>query len=163
MYGVVEVNGACFYCDECPICEGIEHRLRWAKEDGCEPQVESCYCDKVGTTFWFSGYCEDAWSDASPKHKQGRRRSGAAYRREKDILKKERLMRISGMKWTRHHAAYELVDGDWVTKPYLRHPHHSKSRRFDKNYSNRIIRRGGNTGSGKGGYKKAFEYWWTLE
>lgn len=39
---MLEFCGRKFTCDECPICEGIEHRLRAAREGGYEPQLEYC-------------------------------------------------------------------------------------------------------------------------
>lgn len=35
---MLEFYGRKFTCDECPICEGIEHRVRVAREGGYEPQ-----------------------------------------------------------------------------------------------------------------------------
>lgn len=35
---MLEFCGRKFTCDECPICEGVEHRLRAAREGGYEPQ-----------------------------------------------------------------------------------------------------------------------------
>lgn len=37
---MLEFYGRNFTCDECPICEGIEHRVRVAREGGYEPQLE---------------------------------------------------------------------------------------------------------------------------
>lgn len=51
---MLEFCGRKFTCDECPICEGIEHRLRVAREGGYEPQLEYCGCDKVQTEFFIS-------------------------------------------------------------------------------------------------------------
>lgn len=48
---MLEFYGRKFTCDECPICEGIEHRVRVAREGGYEPQLEYCGCDKVQTEF----------------------------------------------------------------------------------------------------------------
>lgn len=39
---MLEFCGRKFTCDECPICEGVEHRLRAAREGGYEPQLEYC-------------------------------------------------------------------------------------------------------------------------
>ena len=36
---MLEFCGRKFTCDECPICEGVEHRLRAAREGGYEPQL----------------------------------------------------------------------------------------------------------------------------
>lgn len=62
---MLEFCGRRFTCDECPICEGIEHRLRAAREGGYEPQLEYCGCDKVQTEFFISGYCSDAFERTS--------------------------------------------------------------------------------------------------
>lgn len=48
---MLEFYGRNFTCDECPICEGIEHRVRVARDGGYEPQLEYCGCDKVQTEF----------------------------------------------------------------------------------------------------------------
>lgn len=55
---MLEFCGRKFTCDECPICEGIEHRLGVAREGGYEPQLEYCGCDKVQTEFFIQGYHE---------------------------------------------------------------------------------------------------------
>lgn len=36
---MLEFYGRKFTCDECPICEGIEHRVRVAREGGYERQM----------------------------------------------------------------------------------------------------------------------------
>ena len=64
---MLEFYGRKFTCDECPICEGIEHRLRVAREGGYEPQLEYCGCDKVQTEFFTSGYCSDAFGADKPQ------------------------------------------------------------------------------------------------
>lgn len=61
---MLEFCGRKFTCDECPICEGVEHRLRAAREGGYEPQLE---CTSVEgfreTTDAESGYkqCCGRW------------------------------------------------------------------------------------------------------
>ena len=66
---MLEFYGRKFTCDECPICEGIEHRVRVAREGGYEPQLEYCGCDKVQTEFFISGYCSDAFEADKPHGK----------------------------------------------------------------------------------------------
>ena len=78
---MLEFCGRKFTCDECPICEGIEHRLRVAREGGYEPQLEYCGCDKVQTEFFISGYCSDAFEADKPQGKLCEpRKTGRAYR-----------------------------------------------------------------------------------
>lgn len=92
---MLEFCGRKFTCDECPICEGIEHRLRVAREGGYEPQLEYCGCDKVQTEFFISGYCSDAFEADKPQGKLCEpRKTGRAYRRKMRKQKKEKLMRI---------------------------------------------------------------------
>lgn len=80
---MLEFCGRKFTCDECPICEGIEHRLRVAREGGYEPQLEYCGCDKVQTEFFISGYCSDAFEADKPQGKLCEpRKTGRAYRRK---------------------------------------------------------------------------------
>lgn len=92
---MLEFCGRKFTCDECPICEGIEHRLGVAREGGYEPQLEYCGCDKVQTEFFISGYCSDAFEADKPHGKLCEpRKTGRAYRRKMRKQKKEKLMRI---------------------------------------------------------------------
>lgn len=92
---MLEFCGRKFTCDECPICEGIEHRLRVAREGGYEPQLEYCGCDKVQTEFFISGYCSDAFEADKLQGKLCEpRKTGRAYRRKMRKQKKEKLMRI---------------------------------------------------------------------
>lgn len=80
---MLEFCGRKFTCDECPICEGVEHRLRAAREGGYEPQLEYCGCDKVQTEFFISGYCSDAFEADKPQGKLCEpRKTGRAYRRK---------------------------------------------------------------------------------
>lgn len=48
---MLESYGRKFTCDECPICEGIEHRVRVAREGGYEPQLEYCVAIKSRLNF----------------------------------------------------------------------------------------------------------------
>jgi hypothetical protein len=43
---MIDLGNAYFCCDECPICEGLEHRLRNAEMYG-EFQYDYCGCDKT--------------------------------------------------------------------------------------------------------------------
>ena len=94
---MVRVWGENFTCDECPICEGVEHRLRVAEEGGYEPQLEYCGCDKVQTEFFISGYCDDAFQeDVAPAKSHKPRKTGRAYRRQMRKQKKDMAEYISG-------------------------------------------------------------------
>lgn len=155
-----------FTCDECPICVGVEHRLRIAEEGGYEPQLEYCGCDKVEFEFFLGGFCEDAFAEEPTKKKRGKRRTGSAYRRAMAVKKRNDLFHIIN----ETHAPFagytdwDFVDGVW--KPvgkYVKHHKNSNRQRFWKRYSNRAVRRGVQTGSGKSGYKRCFDYWWEID
>lgn len=165
---MVKVRDTYFACDECPICEGIEWRLKHAEERGYEPQVEYCGCDKIDEVlpFYAGGYCEDAFYDAPHPKKNGRRKTGAAYRRARNAQKKESLIRMINYTPYNPHAGY--VDWGWVNGvwqqvgTYVKYPRNSNKQRFGKKCTNRAIRRGAEIGSGKCGYRRCYDYWWNL-
>lgn len=144
---MLEFCGRKFTCDECPICEGIEHRLRVAREGGYEPQLEYCGCDKVQTEFFISGYCSDAFEADKPQGKLCEpRKTGRAYRRKMRKQKKEKLMRI-------------------MTYGYKSSIGYKNSNRqtFWKAYSNRKIRRyKGDVRKGNS-YRRHFDYAWEVD
>lgn len=85
MYHVRDTNtGMVFFsCCDCPICIGWQDRIDSAREGGYEPQFEYCGCDKMGDwgEFYMTGYCPDAWIVDGFQKKDGKRRTGRAYRR----------------------------------------------------------------------------------
>ena len=89
---MVDTGTSFFMCDECPISDGVDHRLRLAQECGYTPQLEYCGCDKVQAEFFQSGYCEDAYIAKPRKRKEGKRRTGSAYRSLSGIIR----TRLSG-------------------------------------------------------------------
>lgn len=164
---MVRVWGKNFTCDECPICEGVEHRLRVAEEGGYEPQLEYCGCDKVQTEFFISGYCDDAFQEdvalAKP-HKP--RKTGRAYRRQMRKQKKDKLMKIMTCG---HSPAAGYTDWGWkdgVYQPvgrYIQYPKNSNRQTFWKAYSNRKIRRyKGDVRKGNS-YRRHFDYAWEVD
>lgn len=135
---MLEFCGRKLTCDECPICEGIEHRLRVAREGGYEPQLEYCGCDKVQTEFFISGYCSDAFEADKPQGKLCEpRKTGRAYRRKMRKQKKEKLMRIMtyGYKSSIGYTDWGWKDG--VYQPvgsYIQYPKNSNRQTFWKAY-----------------------------
>lgn len=133
---MLEFYGRKFTCDECPICEGIEHRVRVAREGGYEPQLEYCGCDKVQTEFFISGYCSDAFEADKPQGKLCEpRKTGRAYRRKMSKQKKEKLMRIMtyGYKSGIGYTDWGWKDG--VYQPvgsYIQYPRTQTGRRFGR-------------------------------
>ena len=145
-----------FRCDECLICEDWERRLEHAMEGGYTPQFEYCVCEKMGSPFYITGYCEDAWELEQYQKKKGQRRTGRAYRR------------ISGKRMDekrRKESKYTLEMGTWHRNGgnYLRRNHRSNAKGYYKRYSNRKNRREMCEPNGKRGeHKKTFDLWWTL-
>ena len=164
---MLEFYGRNFTCDECPICEGIEHRVRVAREGGYEPQLEYCGCDKVQTEFFISGYCSDAFEADKPHGKLCEpRKTGRAYRRKMRKQKKEKLMRIMtyGYKSGIGYTDWGWKDG--VYQPvgrYIQYPKNSNRQTFWKAYSNRKIRRyKGDVRKGNS-YRRHFDYAWEVD
>jgi len=91
-------------------------------------------------------------------------REHRAYRRQKKRQKTKRLMGIEdhtyiGTVW--FDWGFDET-GNWVrVGTYPKRRKNSRSQRFYKRYSNRIIRKSKEDYQ-YGRYRKAFDYWWTL-
>ena len=162
---MIDTGNSFFMCDECPISEGVDHRLRLAQECGYTPQLEYCGCDKVQAEFFQSGYCEDAYIAKPRKRKKGKRRTGSAYRREMEIKHRKDLI------WIIHNCGYNpaagYIDWDWVdgiwqpVGKYIKYPKNSNAQRYWKRHSNKIVRKRNEVFRGNQ-YRKCFDYWWTM-
>lgn len=154
-----------FACDECGICEQLGRRLRCAEETGTELQFDHCSCDKIDNEFFLGGYCEDAFVEKAIKKSKGRRKTGRAYRRKmhKKHIQKHRdrheFVRIYGapcLNWG-------YVDGEYVMiGNHIDHPQNSKTKVLYKRVSNKKIRRHKGDLPKGNGYRRLFDYWWTL-
>lgn len=160
---MIEMQGKNFRCDECPICEGIEHRLKSAREGGYEPQLEYCYCDKVQHKFYAGGYCEDAFVDKPNKLKQKPRKTGLAYRRlmkkQKDARLRRMIMKESGYNPYMGYLEWDFVNGHMVyTGKYIKYPKNSKRQKYNKKLANKAVRRQKNLPAKGKGYKRCYDY-----
>lgn len=129
---MIDLGDCCFHCDECPIIEGLEHRLKTADECG-ELQLEYCGCDKIGYEFFLGGYCSDAISRKEKINERGKRKTGDAYRRRMCRVKNERAIEMS--EYSRNRTTWvpcKLVDGEWVDGNHLQHVSRSNRRRYYK-------------------------------
>lgn len=165
-----------FACDECPIVEGLEHRLTNAEKYGYPFQFDYCGCEKVGDIFFMCGYCEDAWCREKPLQKNGRRKTGRAYRRQmkrQKFLQKIKIAENSifslGLGYDKtgmeHDKGWRWLDPDRVYNyTYIKPRSHSRTTTFWKRHSNRIIRRKKmSLPAGKGNqHQKVFDYWWEI-
>lgn len=161
---MVEFDSEQFHCDDCPICEGFERRLQIAEELGDDPQLEYCYCDKVGYKFWMGGYCGDAWSNDKSKQKRGKRKTGSEYRRAMKVKKRDDLLKIIDhtYKPTVAWVDWDYENGVWTrVGKYIKYPKNSNKEKFLKKLSNRRIRRSGELYRGNQ-YRKQSEYWWII-
>lgn len=162
---MMRFQGKNFACDECPACEGLEYRLRVAEEGGYEPQLEYCGCDKVQSEFYAGGFCDDAFIDETSQKKTKPRKTGSAYRRLMKKQKKDRLMKIinrGGYNPAAGYVDWDFVDGKWQPiGKYIKYPKNSNQQRFFKRYSNKVARRKELPTKGNG-YRRHFDYWWTL-
>jgi hypothetical protein len=126
---MIDLGNVYFCCDECPICEDLEYRLKLA-EDGYGLQLEYCWCDKVCGKMYAYGYCPDSVSQKRKKSKIGKRRTGSAYRREMKKRKFERAKAIGDMTcnpavgWVKS----DFIDGEWVDGTYIKCPRIRKDR-----------------------------------
>ena len=99
------------------------------------------------------------------KRKDTKRENARAYRRHMRVTKDKRLRAIicscgyiPNAGWIRH----DFVDGEYVcVGNYIKYPKNSNAQRFLKRYSNRIVRKSPVPRNGSG-YKKLFDYWWSL-
>lgn len=164
-----------FACDECPIVDEFEQRMeiaiRYPEYGGF--QFDHCGCDKVGDEFFMCGYCEDAWASKRAEQESGRRNTGRAYRRK---MRRKQLQKFRDRsKFSRICVAPYLNSGRWSEEEFdwigagshICHPQNSKNKKFFKRVSNKKVRKAklnpeisiplkGN------GYRRLFDYWWTL-
>lgn len=155
-----------FACDECGIVEELDYRMRIADEHNEYLQFDHCGCDKVGDEFFMSGYCEDAFVEKPRPKKKGARKTGSAYRREQAVKKRNKRMEIVTRRRYNPFAGY--VECDWVDDKFqpvgnhIKFPKNSNAQRYYKNQSNRRVRRYKGSLPNGNGYRKLYEYWWTL-
>ncbi len=156
-----------FACDECPIICQLDRRLAIADGDpkSVDFQFDHCGCDKVEDEFFQCGYCEDAWVDTQKQPKKGQRKTGRSYRRR--MRRKHLKNHIAKHGHTRCFGApypnYGYVDGEYVMiGSYLVRQKDSNAKVFYKRVSNRKVRHSKEIPQKGNGYRKLFDYWWTL-
>lgn len=162
---MIKVGQTYFTCDECPLCEGVEFRLRIAKEYGYEPQFEYCGCDKLQHEFYVGCYCSDAFIEIPPRKRTARaRKTGRAYRRSKNKAKKSRSMAV-----TRYARRGGYTDWGWkdgIYQPvgnHMSYPKNSHRQKYWKRYSNKQVRRHVGRLSDGSQYKRLFDYAWEVD
>ena len=88
-----------------------------------------------------------------------------SHRRAIARSKKKKLMKIistGGYNPARGYVEWDKVDGRWQSVGnHIKYPKNSNKQRFYKRYSNRAVRRN-ELGQKGNGYRKHFDYWWTL-
>lgn len=140
---MTKFNEKNFTCEECA--------NRYCDKAELKPDVEECY--------------DDVRREESSK-KKFPRKTGNAYRRRMNLLKKERRMKIINeygrYNPTAGYVEWDIIDGVWTPiGKYIKYPKNSNRQKFYKRYSNRIARRNELPTKGNG-YRKNFDYWWTL-
>lgn len=160
---MIDVGNVCFACDECGICQELEWRSRVAQEHGEPIQFDHCACEKVGDEFWAAGYCGDAFAEKPMVNSGGRRKTGRAFRRKmrRKTIKKYRIRDGQGWSFGPH------INGHWegdefVLGNYVEYPRSSKNKVFFKRVSNKAVRRSKSLPLKGNGYRKVFDYWWTI-
>ena len=166
---MIDVGGSRYFaCDECPIVEQLDRRMALAIEhpEYGEFQFDHCGCDKVFDEFFWCGYCEDAWVDMPIQQKQGRRKTGRAYRRE---MRKKHIQKFCD----RHefirpclapYPNYGYIDDKYgMIGNHICYPHNSRNKVFFKRASGKKVRMCKFNLPQKGNWHhKLFDYWWAL-
>lgn len=153
-----------FACDECGICEGLERRLRVAQEhpEYGDFQFDHCGCDKVGEEFWMIGYCGDAFVQKDARKGFGRRKTGREYRRKMHRENIQKCRNRDNWVWGVHVAGH--WDGDeYILGSYIKRPKRSSNKVFFKRVSNKKVRRSKEILPKGNGYRRLFDYWWTID
>ena len=102
-------------------------------------------------------------SEKEPGHP---RRTGRRYRRWKDQEKADRRLAITQLSGYAPHRGYV----DWGfegrtllhTGKYIKYPQNSKCQQWLKRVSNKKVRLCSQLPQKGNGYRKVFDYWWTL-
>lgn len=161
---MIDVGNVCFACDECPICEEWERRLLDARRNGYDFQFDHCGCDKVDAKFYAGGYCSDAFAEKPKAKSKGRRKTGRAFRRKmrRKVIKEYRDRDSQG--WPIYGPyIHGHWDGDeYILGTYVEYPKSSKNKVFYKRVSNKKVRRSKDIPPKGNGYRKVFDYWWTI-
>lgn len=151
-------------CEECPYAiEDIERRKRIL---GNDYQPEYVWCEKVGGKHYAFGWCSDCGEiDYTNQLKILRNKSTKRSRKEKYNNKLKRLY-DSCRGYPSPVIKYDWINFEDVELPYYKRSYkgnHKGSRyKFYKKHSNKLVRRS-NYISNYGGYKKIFDYWWTVD
>lgn len=153
-----------FACDECGICEQLERRLQDAHELGEDLQFDYCGCDKVDAEFFAGGYCEDAFIKEPAKRNRGSRKTGRAYRRK---MRRKNIQKYCnrddhGWKHGPHIHGHWDNKGEFVLDAYVEYPRSSANKVFFKRVSNKKVRHSKYILPKGNGYRKLFDYWWTI-
>lgn len=104
--------------------------------------------------------------EKSEKEPSCRRRTGRQYRRRKGHEKLDRLLAIIQTSRYGPHRGY--VDWDFEgrtllhTDKYIKYPKNSKCQRWLKRVSSKKVRACPCLPQKRNGYRKVFDYWWTL-
>lgn len=128
-----------FLCVDCPICEQFDYRQQLAQDYG-DFQYWHCSCPKVGEEFFLAGYCGDAFAAKEAPKSNNPRKTGRGYRRSMDKrLDRERRCLESRI----------IIDG-------------GRRKKYFKRASNKAVRRAKTVPAKGNGYRKVFDYWWTI-
>lgn len=163
---MIPIGNINFLCDECPLGkDNLQSRYERLRKYG-DWQPEYCGCDKIGEEhFWIGGYCEDAHEYPKPAKKVGKRKTGRAYRRAMNRHKDNRLRKILTYGY---HPEAGYVDWDWVDGVFqpvgnhIKYPKNSNRQVYWKTHSNRVVRRYRGYLPKGNGYRKLFEYMYTI-
>lgn len=101
-------------------------------------------------------------AEKSSKRNEGRRKTGRAYRRK---MRRKTIQKYrNGNGWIYGPHLRGHWEGDkFVLGSYVKHPQNSSNKAFFKRVSNKKVRRSNGVPAKGNGYRKIFDYWWTID
>jgi hypothetical protein len=148
-------------CLDCPYSE-LKERHEYDNF-----QDDHAYCEKVGGKHYACGWCSECEQSANER-KQNRaikKQTDKRYRREKYNNKLKRL--YDNCKWYPNPVTKQCYENfNEIELPYYKRlykgNHKTSPYRFYKKHSNRLVRKNQDVPN-YSGYKKVFDYWWTVD
>ena len=96
------------------------------------------------------------------KTNKGRRKTGRAYRRK---MRRKTIQKYrNGNDWIYGpHLCGHWEGNQFVFGSYVKHPQNASNKAFFKRVSNKKVRRNSGIPTKGNGYRKVFDYWWTID
>ena len=154
-------------CKECPyIREEYDKQRNFLIENGyyLNDEVE-LYCEKLGMNIsWYGACTEDLDDKEEIKQRKGNRRHN---KRERTRRYRNKLKRLSKYFYGVYYRDKKYIRNQGfvdVKKPYYKRTYWGEhTKKYYKNYSNRVVRRYNKGLSNGNNYRKLFDYAWEID